>query len=312
MHQTTQFIDPVQLARIADLQLLARSVVAGLSTGMHRSAHSGASIEFAQYRPYAQGDDPRSVDWHVYARTDRLYIKQHLRETNMRCTILLDCSASMDYSSGTVTKFQYARMLAACLALILTRQKDAVGFIGYHHDLCVYVPPRSSPQHMRRVLVELDNLRPAGATDTARALHYVGDVIHPRGMVVLISDLLHPVDETIDHMRSLRARRHELIVLQMSDPAEQTCPFDRAATFLDAEGADERFAIPQLVREEYLENRRRHFDFIRRECLAAEIDLAEFTTTEPLDRALHYFIHRRSHALVRSSQRRGRPGGGTQ
>jgi len=311
MHETTQFIDPVQLARITDLQLLARSVVAGLSTGLHRSAHTGASIEFAQYRPYAQGDDPRFVDWHLYARTDRLYIKQHQRETNMRCTILLDCSASMDYSSDTLTKFQYGRMLAACLALILTRQKDAVGFIGYHHDLCTYVPPRTSPQHLRRVLVEIENLHPAGTTDTARALHYVGDVIRPRGMVVLISDLLHPVDETIDHMKSLRAKRHELIVMQISDPAEQTFPFDHTATFVDVEDADERFAVPQLVREEYLDNRRRHFDLIRRECLASEIDHEEFTTTESLDRALHHFVQRRNRVLVRSSLRRNRPEGGT-
>ena len=311
MRETTQFIDPAQLARTTDLQLLARSVVAGLSTGLHRSAHAGASVEFAQYRPYAQGDDPRFVDWHLYGRTDRLYIKQHQRETNMRCTVLLDCSASMDYGSGALTKFQYGRMLAACLALILTQQKDAVGFIGYHHDLCTYVPPRTSHQHLRRVLVELDNLRPAGATDTARALHYVGDVIRPRGMVVLISDLLHPVDETIDHMKSLRARRHELIVMQISDPDEQTFPFDHTATFVDLENADERFAVPHLVRDGYLENRRRHFDLIRRECLASEIDHMEFTTTESLDRALHHFVQRRSHVLVRSSLRRRRAGGGT-
>ena len=310
MQERIHFIDPEQLARITDLQLLARTVVEGVMTGLHRSPQSGSSIEFAQYRPYTQGDDPRNVDWKLYGRTDRLHIKLYQEETTLRCTLLLDCSASMDYTSHIVTKFDYARMLVASLAMLLHRQRDAAGFIAYHYELLKYVPPLSNPNHLRRIFVELENLHPQGSGDTAGALHYLGDVLKPRGMVVLVSDLLHPLDEMIDHLKSLRARRHDVVVLQISDPAEQTFPFDASATFVDAESGREQYAVPDAVREDYLENRRDHFEGIRRECLANEIDIAEFTTTEPLDRALHFFLHHRNHALIRSSQKASSAGRG--
>ncbi|MDK1020352.1 MAG: DUF58 domain-containing protein [Candidatus Hydrogenedentes bacterium] len=305
-----QIIDPEQLAKIADLQVLARTVVEGVMPGLHRSPHSGSSIEFAQYRPYTQGDDLRNVDWKLYGRTDRLHIKQYQEETTLRCTLLLDCSASMDYASAGLTKFDYARMLVACLAMLLHRQRDAAGFIAYHKELLQYIPPLSNALHLRRIFVELDNLEPQGTGDTAGALHYLGDVLKPRGMVVLVSDLLHPMDEMIEHLKSLRARRHDVVVLQISDPAEQTFPFDKSATFIDAESGDEQYAVPEAVRDNYLRNRREHFDSIRRECLAHEIDIAEFTTTEPLDRALHFFLQHRNHALIRSSLKSRRAEGG--
>ena len=157
---------------------------------------------------------------------------------------------------------------------------------------------------LHRILVEIDNLEPAGAnTDTAGALRVMGDVLPTRGMVVLIGDLLHPADEMILHLRSLRAQRHDVLVLQVSDPAEQTFPFDRSITLVEAEGGREQFAVPDDVREAYLENRTRHFDAIRAGCLAAEIDVEEFVCSDPLDLVLHQFLHRRSHGLVRSSQR---------
>jgi uncharacterized protein (DUF58 family) len=310
MPKHMQFIDPTQLARIKDLQLLARSVVEGSSQGLHRSPHAGASVEFAQYRPYTQGDDPRFVDWRLYGRTDRLHIKQFREETNLRCTIVLDCSASMNYTSAGPTKFRYAQMLAACLAYLLSQQKDAIGFVGYHQQLHLYLPPRHGSKHLRRILSEIEGLAPEGTTDTAGTLAYIGNVIQPRGMVLLISDLLHPVEAAIEHLRSLRARRHDLMVLQISDPAEQQFPFDRAVTFVDAEDAREQFTIPEAVREQYLANRRDHFDRIRKACLAEEIDIAEFGTDQPLDHALHYFLRCRNHVLLRSSSvQRGRAQG---
>jgi uncharacterized protein (DUF58 family) len=310
MQTTLHFIDPALMARIADLDLLARAIVEGFMAGMHRSPHSGQSIEFAQYRPYVQGDDPRTIDWKLYARTDRLHVKQYQEETNLRCSLLFDVSGSMDYGSAAMTKFQYARVLVASLAVMLNKQTDAVGLIAYHENRAVHIPPRSDPHHLRRLLVELQNLKPSGKTDTAGTLQFLGDVIDPRGMVILVSDLLHPAEQMIEHLKSLRALRHDVLVFQISDPAEQTFPFEFASTFIDAEDGVERFAIPSVVREEYLENRRRHLASIRRECLGAEIDLVEFATNEPLDRALHHFIHRRSHALQTSSLKRARRAGG--
>ena len=311
MRDTVHFIKPEDLAAIDDLELLARTVVEGFMTGLHRSPHSGSSIEFAQYRPYTQGDDLRKVDWHLYGRTDRLHIKQYEEQTSLRCTLLLDCSGSMDYTSHAVTKFDYARMLTACLAMVLQRQHDSFGMIAYHREIFDYVPPRLGALHLRRVFVELEGIAPEHATDTAGALAYLGDVLRPRGMVILISDLLHPVDEVIRQLKSLRARRQDVMVIQISDPAEQTFPFDESATLVDAESGQEQFAVPDAVREQYLENRRIHFDAIRRECLAAEIDIEEFTTDEPLDRALHFFLHHRNRVVVsnRSAGRAATTGG---
>ena len=300
------FIDPVQLAQIRDLQLLTRTVVEGFMIGLHRSPLHGASIEFAQYRPYVQGDDPRFVDWTLYARTDRLHIKQFQDETNLRCTLLLDASASMGYGSTPITKFQYARMLAACLVMILTRQKDEAGFLAYHHEVLVHLPPRGSSTHLQRILVELERLQPAGQTDAAGALHFIGNLLKPRGMVILISDLLHPLDHMINHLKSLRARRHDVVVFQVSDPAEQTFPFAQPITLLDTESPREQHVVPDEVREEYLNNSRLHFETLRRECLAAEIDIHEFSTSEPLERALVQFFYFRNHSLMTSSLKRTR------
>ncbi len=303
-------VDPADLMNISDLQLLARTVVEGSFSGMHRSPLHGSSLEFAQYRPYVQGDDLRFVDWNLYGRSDRLHVKMFHEETNLQCTILLDCSSSMNYGSGKLTKFQYARMLAACLTMMLFKQNDSLGFMAYHHSVFEHLHPKSSPQHLFHVLTALDNVKPQGKTDTDKSLAYVGNVLKPRGMVVLISDLLHPLDEMLKHLKSLRARRHDVLVLQISDPAEQTFPFDRTVTLVDVESQDEQFVVPDAVRGGYLENRRNHFAGIQRECRAAEIDVEEFVTTEPLDRALHHFLHRRNHALYTSSVNKNISAGG--
>lgn len=299
------FIDPVELDRITDLELIARTVVAGMSTGLHKSLHTGVSVEFAQYRPYAQGDEPRFVDWRLYGRTDRLHIKQFQQETNLRFTVLLDCSASMAYGSEGISKFRYAQMLSASLVMLMSGQRDTVGFAAYHHELCIHIPARAQVDQVRRILVAIDNLEPAGQTDTASALQHMGNVLAPRGMVVLITDLLHPVEDVMVHLRSLRAQRHDLMVFQISDPAEKSFPFDRSVTLVDAEQDREQFVVPEAMRDAYLENRARHFEAIRQECLAGEIDVEEFICTEPLDRALHHLIRRRNHALFTSSRRQG-------
>lgn len=298
------FIDPSQLSQVTDLELLARMVVEGFLSGIHRSPHTGNSIEFAQYRPYTQGDDLRFLDWKLYARTDRLHLKQFQEETNLRCSLLLDCSASMNYGSASVTKFQLARMLVASLAMILKKQGDSTGLIAYHRELVHHLPATTDSRNFRRILVALSNLVPAEATDTPGALRFLGDVLRPRGMVILVSDLLHPLEDVVEHLKSLRARRHDVLVFQISDPAEQTFAFDGAVTLVDAEQGEERFIVPESVREAYLANRAAHFETIRRECLAAEIDLIELTTQQPLDFALRHFLNHRNRTLKTTGLRK--------
>lgn len=306
MKQALDLIDPAELMGLTNLEMLARTVVEGFMVGLHKSPKHGSSVDFSQYRPYTQGDDTRFVDWKLYGRTDRLHVKQFQEETNLRCTVLFDCSGSMDYGSGDVTKFEYSRLLAACLMTILNAQKDAIGFVAYHHELILHFAPRHDTRHLRRILVEMQSLEPSGLTDPAAPLRFLGDILKPRGMVILISDLLHPLDRMIEHLRFLRARRHDVLVFQISDPAEQSFPFDRTTTFVDAEDSREQYAVPNLIRQQYLDNRRRHVEEIRRECLASEIDLEEISTDRPLHSALVHFIRRRNRALLTSSRNRSR------
>lgn len=309
--QAKTFIPPEQLAAISNLELIARTVVDGLGAGLHKSPQTGSSIEFAQYRPYAQGDEIRFLDWKLFGRTDRLFLKQFQEETNLTCTLLLDCSASMGFGSGPVSKFRYAQLLTAALATIHQRQGDRFGLVAFHKEVSTYLPPRGDRAALRRVLVALEELKPSESTETQNALQFLGDILKPRGMVILISDLLHPLDGALEHLRSLRARRHDVMVLQISDPAERDFRFDRAVTLVDMEGTEEQFVVPEAVRKGYLENRHRHFSAIRQSCLASEIDIAEFSCDQPLDFVLRHFLRHRQGGLKTKGFNSSRSGGGT-
>ena len=290
------FIDPEQLLRITDLELLARIVTAGLMPGIHTSPKTGASVEFSQYRAYTPGDDLRLLDWKLYGRSDRLYIKQFRDETNLHATILLDMSGSMDYGSGTVSKFAYARMLAAALIMILKAQGDAVGLIAYHRELVLNIPPSNRRRQMHHLFAELAKLKPADRTETPRALQFLGDILRPRGMVILISDLLHPLSETLHHLTSLRARRHDVLIMRISDPHEASFPFEQSLTLIDAEAGAERFVIPEAIRQTYRQNRDAHFQTLADHARGEEIDLLECVTSTPFDRALRHFLNHRGKA----------------
>ncbi len=301
-------IAPEDLAKVTDLSLLAQVLVAGQRLGLHRSPHAGSSVEFSQYRPYAQGDDPRFVDWKRYGRTDRLHIKEFHEECNMHCTVLLDCSASMGYGTTALSKFRYARILAASIAWLLSQQHDEVALVAYHHEICCHLPHQRRAHQIRRILTALEGLKPLGSTETGPALRWVGDVMPARGMVVLISDLLQPLPELAAQLRALRARRHDVLVFQLADEAELTLPFDDAVTLIDAEGGGERLVDVETVRDAYLANRAAHFDELRSLCLAYEIDYMALSTDEPLDGALRHFLYRRSNALRTQSRQRATGG----
>ncbi len=298
-----QLIDPSQLAGISDLELLARTVVGGVLSGIHSSPRTGSSAEFAQYRPYTQGDDPRFIDWKLYGRSDRLHIRQFREETNLHAYLLLDCSASMGYGRGAMDKFRYAVALCASLATILQGQGDAVGLIAYHQELACHHPPALDQRHLRRLLAALAGLQPQRASDVPRALDFLGDVIEPRGLIVLVTDMLYPLEQVIAHLGLLRARRHDLLVFQIVDPSERDFDFTDPLTLRDLEDASEQYLVPDEIREAYLANRQAHFQAIQREAVAAEIDLCELVCDQPLDRALRHFLHHRNRALKTNGQR---------
>jgi uncharacterized protein (DUF58 family) len=285
-----RFLDPAVIARIGGLELKARTIVEGFLSGLHRSPLKGFSVEFAEYRQYLPGDDLSTIDWKVYARSDRYYVKKYEEETNLRAHLLLDISASMSYGSGVMTKREYGSCLAASLAYLMTRQRDAAGLVTFDDHILGWLQPSIRPGHLRALLLTLDRL-PAGAkTDAGRPLHQLADALAKRGMIVLISDLLDDPVRVIDGLKHFRFRGNDVLVLHVLDHAELTFPFDRPVTFRDLETGEEVVASPADVREQYLAGIGGLVETYQRELRSVGIDYQLVDTSEPLDRALLSYL----------------------
>ena len=287
------FLDPATLARLGTLELRARTVVEGFLSGLHRSPFKGFSVEFAEYRQYLPGDDLSTIDWKVYARSDRYYVKKFEEETNVDCHLLMDISASMGYASGELSKLRYGSMLAACLAHLMSRQRDAVALTTFDEAIVAMLRPSARPGHLRSILVTLDTLVPGRRTDVSKPLHLLADGIRKRGLVVLISDLLDDPDRVIDGLRHFRFRGSDVIVFHLIDPAELTFPFERAARFRDIELGDELMAVPSVVRPKYLDALNAAIAKYRQELGSAGIDYELIDTSTPLEFALMSYLSTR-------------------
>ena len=291
-----RFLDPTILARLGSLELKARTVVEGFLSGLHRSPFKGFSVEFAEYRQYLPGDDLSTIDWKVYARSDRCYVKKFEEETNVDCHLLLDVSGSMGYGSREVTKLRYGSMLAASLAYLMNRQRDAVALTTFDEAIVTMLPPSARPSHLRAVLVALDRIALGKKTDVSKPLHLLADGIGKRGIVVLISDLLDEPERVVDGLRHFRFRGSEVIVFHLLDPAEITFPFERAARFRDIELGDELMAVPSVVRAQYLDALRQALERYKRELGSAGIDYRLMDTSTPLEFALMSYLSTRGRA----------------
>jgi uncharacterized protein (DUF58 family) len=285
-----RFLDPAVIARIGSLDLRARTIVEGFLSGLHRSPLKGFSVEFAEYRQYLPGDDLSTIDWKVYARSDRYYVKKYEEETNLRAHLLLDVSASMSYGSGAMTKRDYGSCLAASLAYLMNRQRDAAGLVTFDERILGWLPPSIRPGHLRALLVTLDRLPDGAKTDAGRPLHQLADALAKRGMVVLISDLLDDPARVIDGLKHFRFRGNDVLVFHVLDRSELTFPFDRPVRFRDLETGEEIMATPSEVRDEYLAGIRGLIETYRRELRSVGIDYQLLDTSEPLDRALLSYL----------------------
>src|SRR3954469_3391417 len=254
----SSFIDPATLMRIKSLQLRAKIVVQGFLSGLHRSPHHGFSVEFSEYRQYSPGDDPRHLDWKLYARSDRYYIKRFEEETNLRCHLLVDMSRSMGYGSVAYTKVDYARTVAATLAYFLSMQRDAVGLVTFDQRIADYLPARYRPGHLHRLMVCLERAVAGTSTDLSAPLEQVAATVRKRGMIVLISDLLVSTDRLKTHLGSLRSQGHEVVLLRVLDPAEVDFSFDRPAMFFDMESGRNLYVDPAAARGAYRRNFEQH------------------------------------------------------
>lgn len=288
-----RFLHPEAIRRIGRLELRARHIVEGLLSGMHRSPYFGQSVEFLQHRQYAPGDDLRHVDWKVWAKQDKLYVKQFEEDTNMRCTLLVDVSASMQYGNGPLNKYEYAATVATSLAYLLLKQHDTVSCIAFDETIRARTPLRSTQMHLKAIVKALDASNPENKTDAGAILTEVAEVAPRRGMVTVISDLLGDVESTLRGLRLLRQRGHDVLVLHIMDDDELDFPFEGPTKFEGMELPQHLTCNPRALREGYMTALDRFLTNLRRGCAKDAIDYALIRTSDPLDAAMAAFLSRR-------------------
>lgn len=294
MNDYRKYLLPETVAQMSNLELIARLVVEGFITGLHRSPYHGFSVEFAEHRQYRPGDETRNIDWKVFARTNKFYVKQYEEETNLRSVIAIDSSASMQYKSpGNISKFDYAIYLTAALATLMIKQRDAVGVAIYNEDVDKYFPPRSKPSYLSEILKMLADTKPSNLTRTSKALDNLAERIKRRGLVIIMSDFLDDADSVLNALKHFRHRNHEVIAFQILDPREIDFKLGAGATFKDMETGEELISHPQHIQFSYSEQVKEFINKIKTECYNHNIDYNIIDTKVPFDKALLEYLTKR-------------------
>jgi uncharacterized protein (DUF58 family) len=288
------YLQPDVVSRLASMELRARLVVEGFITGLHKSPYHGFSVEFAEHRQYMPGDEIRRLDWKIYAKTDRYYIKEFEEETNLKSYIIIDASRSMDFKAeGRVTKLEYASYLAAALSYLMMKQRDAVGLVLYDEAVRKLIPPHSTKSWLQTILLELQMLRAANGTGTGRALHRVAEQIKRRGLVVIFSDLFDDQQEVLTALKHFRHKNNEVLLFHILDPRERNFSYGRDAIFRDMESGDELMTQPYQIQRAYQEAMTEFVDRYKRECREQRIDYVLLDTSIPFDTALYEYLLKR-------------------
>lgn len=290
-----RYVDPKVLSRIKDLELLARSVVDGFINGLHRAPYFGASIDFAEHRGYVAGDDIRRVDWKLYARTDRYFVKQYEADTNANFSVLMDVSRSMSFASQGVSKLEYGSYLGACLAYLSMRQRDRVGIVTFDEDIVTYVPP--SAKHFNVLLHTLDRARAEKPGRLLSVLQKAAEHFKRRSIVALISDLYENPDELLDALKPYAYLGNDLVVFHVLDPAEIEFPYKEASRFEDLESGEQVPVVPSVFAEQYRKMMREHIDRLTTKFTEARIDYVQLNTSQPLDDALFRYLANRERLM---------------
>lgn len=294
-----KYLDPRTLARVAALDLRARLIVEGLTAGMHRSPYQGISVEFAQHRPYVQGDDVRHMDWKVFGRSDKLYLKQYIEETNLHLILIVDASESMGYGTvtngkETWTKYDHATAIAASMAYMAIQQQDSVGLAIFDQVLSRYFKPSNSPAQWKLVVNELQQVPRWSKTNTGKILDTLAEKLHHRSVIIILSDFFDDLDSIKKGLRHLRYKKHELMLFQILDPAEIEFPFEDVTMFEGMEDAGKLLTEPRALRESYLQQLREFTDGLKKLCRGMNIDFVRMNSGEPLDVSLSTFLANRA------------------
>ena len=289
-----KYLQPGVVAKLSNIELVARLVVEGFITGLHKSPFHGFSVEFAEHRQYMPGDEIRHIDWKIYGKTDRYYIKQFEEETNLKSYIILDASKSMGFSSeGQISKLEYGKYIAASLANLMVQQRDAVGLTVYDEAVRSYMPPHATKSYLKEILRQLELLEPTNKTGTANSLHQIAERIKRRGLVIIISDLFDNAAEVMSAFKHFRHKKNEVIVMQILDPLERSFAFGRDAVFKDLETAEELTTQPWHIQKAYQDSMKTFLETYKKSCRENNIDYVLLDTSMPFDVALFEYLHKR-------------------
>jgi uncharacterized protein (DUF58 family) len=290
-----RYLRPDVIAKISNMELVARLVVEGFITGLHKSPYHGFSIEFAQHRQYMPGDEIKHIDWKIYGKTDRYYIKQFEEETNLKAYLIVDTSRSMSFASpGQLTKLEYARYIAAALAHLMVQQRDAVGLTLFDETVRTYMPPHATKSYLREILTHLERAEGGKGTATAASLHQIAERIKRRGLVIILSDLFDKPSEVMSALRHFRHKKNEVIVMQVLDPLERSFAFGRDAVFKDLETGEELTTQPWHIQKAYQASMQEFLAAYKTSCRENNIDYVLLDTSTPFDVALFEYLHKRS------------------
>jgi len=290
-----KYLDPSFISKLNSLELRARLVVEGFMVGLHKSPYHGFSVEFTEHRPYMQGDGLKDVDWKVFGKTEKYFIKQYEEETNLKSYILLDTSSSMNYASdGNITKLEYGSILVAGLSYLMIKQQDAVGLSLYSEKINTYLPPKSTRAYLLKIFKNLSEAKASSKTNTASSLNSIAEKIKRRGLVVIVSDFFDDIDSVLKALKHFRYQKNEVIVFQILDPFERSFAFGRDAIFKDLETAEEITTQPYQIQKAYKESMSEFISRIKTECLNSNIEYNLIDTSDPFDKALLSYIQKRS------------------
>jgi uncharacterized protein (DUF58 family) len=293
----TPFLNDRVLSQLDKFNLRARLIVEGFLIGLHKSPYHGFSVEFSDHRQYNPGDSLRNLDWRVFARTERYYVKRYEEETNLKAYLLIDHSASMGYSSGDVTKLDWAKAFTSALAYLMVSQQDAAGLLSYTDHITHYLPPRAVKSYLNEIWRELAQLKPEDRTQTPEVLHSLADRIKQRGLIIIVSDLLDDPEAVIRGLQHFRHQKHEVILFHVQDFEEKEFSFDRETQFIDAETGEKLTVHPYQIRGEYREEYGKFVEELRHRCYENRIEYNPVTTSTPFDEALFQYLVKRSKLL---------------
>ena len=288
------YLQPDVVAKLSNMELVARLVVEGFITGLHKSPYHGFSVEFAEHRQYMPGDDIKHLDWKIYGRTDRYYIKEFEEETNLKAYLIFDASRSMAYASeGRITKLEYASYIAAALAYLMIQQRDAVGLAVYDETIRTYMPPHATRSYLKEILRNLELLEASNKTGTAQSLHEIAERLKRRGLVIILSDLFDKPEEVTAAFKHFRHKKNEVIVMQVLDPLERSFAFGSDAIFKDLETKEELLTQPYHIQKSYQATMRKFLETYKKECREHAIDYVLLDTRTPFDVALFQYLSKR-------------------